>query len=121
VPAGGNNVRLTNIAKCLVMAALGLGLVGLQQSVSAQSAPAVSSTPPGPYGMPLQEWQGLSCLWGGTVAGSGVFYYSDVLAVAATGATNPLLLIPLIATGFVAGCSVGANAAPGLTWIARQF
>jgi len=42
----------------------------------------------------------------------GVFYYSDVLAVAATGVTNPLLLVPLVATGFIGGCSVGANAAP---------
>ena len=115
-------MRYTNIPKWLVMAAFGLGLVGIQQSASAQSAPVIStSPPPGPYGMPLQEWQGISCLWGGTVAGSAVFYYSDVLAVAATGATNPLLLIPLIATGFVAGCSVGTNSAPGLTWIARQF
>jgi hypothetical protein len=42
----------------------------------------------------------------------GVFYYSDVLAVAATGVTNPLLLVPLVATGFLGGCSVGANGAP---------
>jgi hypothetical protein len=49
-----------------------------------------------------------------------VFYYSDVLAVAATGAANPLLLVPLIATGFLGGCSVGANGAPGLIWLLRQ-
>ena len=71
--------------------------------------------------MPIQEWQGLSCLWGGVLGGAGVFYYSDVLVVAATGATNPLLLVPIVATGFLGGCSVGANAAPGLTWIARHL
>ena len=49
--------------------------------------------------------------------GARVFYYSDVLAVAATGVTNPLLLVPLLATGFLGGCSVGANAAPGLYWL----
>jgi hypothetical protein len=86
--------------------------------------PAMAQTSPpaptGPYGMPMQEWQGASCLWGGFLAGFGVFYYSDVLTVAATGATNPLLLVPLIATGFAAGCSVAANASPGLTWLYRK-
>ena len=67
--------------------------------------------------MSMAEWQGVSCLWGGSLAGLGVYYYSDVLAVAATGVTNPLLLVPLLATGFLGGCSVGANAAPGLYWL----
>ena len=83
----------------------------------AQQAPAPQATPAGPFGMSIPEWQGVSCLWGVSLAGLGVFYYSDVLAVAATGATNPLLLIPLLATGFLGGCSVGANAAPGLVWL----
>jgi hypothetical protein len=83
----------------------------------AQQAPAPQSTPAGPFGMSMPEWQGVSCMWGGSLAGLGVFYYSDVLAVAATGVTNPLLLIPLVATGFLGGCSFGANAAPGLFWL----
>jgi hypothetical protein len=83
----------------------------------AQQAPAPQSTPAGPFGMSMPEWQGVSCLWGGSLAGLGVFYYSDVLAVAATGVTNPLLLVPLVATGFLGGCSFGANAAPGLFWL----
>ena len=83
----------------------------------AQQAPAPQSTPAGPFGMSMPEWQGVSCMWGGSLAGLGVFYYSDVLAVAATGVTNPLLLVPLVATGFLGGCSFGANAAPGLFWL----
>ena len=71
--------------------------------------------------MPIQNWQGLGCLWGGTLGAAGVFYYSDVLAVAATGATNPLLLVPLVATGFLGGCSVGYNSAPGLIWLYRHM
>ncbi len=71
--------------------------------------------------MAIQDWQGLSCLWGGTLGGAGVFYYSDVLTAAATGVTNPLLLVPLIATGFIGGCSVGANAAPGFVWLYRHM
>jgi hypothetical protein len=83
----------------------------------AQQPPALSATPTGPYGMSMAEWQGVSCIWGGALAGFGVFYYSDVLAVAATGVTNPLLLVPLVATGFLGGCSVGANSSPGLYWL----
>ena len=71
--------------------------------------------------MAIQDWQGLSCLWAGALAAAGVFYYSDVLTVAATGATNPLLLVPLIATGFIGGCSVGANGAPGMVWLSRHM
>lgn len=97
-------------------------------AASLTAAPAMAQTPAplpppvtGPYGMAIQDWQGLSCLWGGVLAGAGVFYYSDVLTVAATGATNPLLLVPLIATGFLGGCSVGANSAAGLTWLYRHL
>jgi len=86
----------------------------------AQQPPALSATPTGPHGMSMAEWQGVSCIWGGALAGFGVFYYSDVLAVAATGVTNPLLLVPLVATGFLGGCSAGANGAPGLIWLLRQ-
>ena len=99
--------------------------IALCLAASVAAAPAMAQTAPppptGPNGMPLQEWQGVSCLWGGVIAGAGVFYYSDVLTVAATGAVNPLLLVPLVATGFVAGCSVGANSAPGLTWLYRKM
>ncbi len=75
----------------------------------------------GPYDMPIQAWQGVSCLYGGIIAGAGVFYYSDVLTVAVSGSTNPLLLVPLVATGFIGGCTVGANAAPGLVWLYRSL
>jgi hypothetical protein len=89
-----------------------------------QQTPAQPPSPPpaiGPEGMSMPEWQGLSCLWGGVIGGAGVFYYSDVLTAAATGMTNPLLLVPLVATGFLGGCSVGANGAPGLVWLYRKM
>src|SRR5437762_12783623 len=53
----------------------------------AQQAPTPPA-PGGPFGMSMPEWQGLSCLWGGSLGAMGVFYYSDVLAVAATGVTT---------------------------------
>src|SRR5512135_3428360 len=93
----------------LLFAAL---LCAFSLAASAQPAPETAPVVTGPGGMPIQEWQGLSCLWGGVLGGAGVFYYSDVLVVAATGATNPLLLVPMVATGFLGGCSVGANSAP---------
>ena len=83
--------------------------------------PPVATPAIGPYGMPVQDWQGVSCLWGGVLGGLGVFYYSDVLTAGLTGMTNPLLLVPLVATGFLGGCSVGANSAPGLTWLYRHM
>ena len=103
---------------CTTLAAAVLMLAALATPVLAQQAPAPPTpTPGGPFGMSMPEWQGLSCLWGGSLGALGVFYYSDVLAVAATGVTNPLLLVPMIATGFLGGCSVGANGAPGLVWL----
>ena len=107
--------------RATLAAALCFAALAVPQVAAAQTAPEVAPPSIGPYGMPIQEWQGVSCLWAGVLAGAGVFYYSDVLAVAATGATNPLLLVPLIATGFIGGCSVGANAAPGLVWLTRKF
>ena len=94
----------------------------LARPASAQTAPATPPVAVGPYGMAVQEWQGLSCIGTGTLASLGVFVYSDVLTVALTGvAANPLLLVPLLATGFALGCTAGANMGPGLLWAYRQF
>ncbi len=114
-------MRLRNSRRALPAALLFAASLATAQVASAQTAPVTAPPAIGPYDMPIQEWQGVSCLWGGIIGGAGVFYYSDVLTVAATGMTNPLLLVPLVATGFVAGCSVGANAAPGLSWLARHL
>jgi len=118
----GFAVHLHDRCRRAITAALLLlaGSLGAASPAAAQQPPSLSSTPTGPYGMAMAEWQGVSCLWGGGLGALGVFYYSDVLAVAATGVTNPLLLVPLVATGFIGGCSVGANAAPGLIWLLRQ-
>ncbi len=108
-------------ARTLLAASLCAALLSAPNAASAQGMPLTAPPAIGPHDMPIQEWQGVSCLWGGMLGGAGVFYYSDVLTVAATGVTNPLLLVPLVATGFVAGCSVGANSAPGLTWLYRHL
>jgi hypothetical protein len=71
--------------------------------------------------MPIQSWQGLGCLYGSVTAATGVFYFQDMFAVALSGARNPLLMIPLMATGALAGCVFGYNSAPGLVWLYRLF
>jgi hypothetical protein len=113
-------MRPTNRRGTLLGAALAAASLAGAPTASAQTA----ATPPvaiGPYGMPIQEWQGLTCLYGGVIGGTGVFYYSDVLTAAVSGAANPLLLVPLIATGFLGGCTVGANAAPGFVWLYQHL
>jgi hypothetical protein len=110
-------VQLRNSLAALLLAAS----LAVPQAASAQNAPITAPPAIGPYGMPMQEWQGVSCLWGGVLGSAAVFYYSDVLTVAATGATNPLLLVPIVAAGFLGGCSVGANGSPGLTWLYRHM
>jgi hypothetical protein len=109
--------RRATFATALCVAAL-----TLPQGASAQTPPPVASPPAmGPDGMSMSEWQGASCLWAGVLGSAAVFYYSDVLTIAATGATNPVLLVPLMVTGFLGGCSVGANGSPGLTWLYRHM
>ncbi|HEY6438548.1 MAG TPA: hypothetical protein VIY55_00915 [Acetobacteraceae bacterium] len=110
-----NRRALLAIALCVVT-------LTLRQGASAQTTPPVASpSAMGPNGMSMSEWQGVSCLWAGVLGSAAVFYYSDVLTVAATGSTNPLLLVPLVATGFLGGCSAGANGSPGLTWLYRHM
>lgn len=70
----------------------------------------------------MQEIQGLSCMALGTLSSLSVYLYSDVLTEALTGtAVNPVLLIPVLATGFAAGCGVGSTMSPGLHWIFNRF
>ena len=88
--------------------------------VQAQT-PAPTPMPIVAMGMTLPEYQGLGCLAGGVAGAAGVFVYSDVIIVAATGAFNPLLLVPSMATGLAVGCSVGAMMSPAFIWVSRGF
>src|SRR4051812_13516819 len=99
-------VRCRNVFRVTLAGLLCAAWLALANAASAQTPPVAVEPAIGPCGMPIQEWQGVSCMWGGVLGAAGVFYYSDVLAIAVTGATNPLLLVPLIATGFMGGCTV---------------
>jgi hypothetical protein len=107
-------------------AARGLAAAGL--AVLASQAPATgwADTAPEPKkpdnAMTSSQFQGVSCIVGGIVSSVTAYAYSDIVAVAATGgATAPVFLLPIIATGFAAGCGVAATMAPGLYWIFTEF
>jgi hypothetical protein len=34
---------------------------------------------------------------------------------------NPVLLVPVLATGFAVGCGVGATASPAFLWIGKAL
>jgi hypothetical protein len=70
--------------------------------------------------MTMAEYQGLSCVALGAVTGIGTLGYLDPIAVAATGFTSPLLLVPVVAAGFAVGCGVGSTLAPALLWFYRR-
>jgi hypothetical protein len=74
-----------------------------------------------PLGMRMSELQGVSCFLGGALGGATTWAYSGVLTVAAAGATNPLLLVPLVAAGFVSGCDLGAHLGPALVWFSQLW
>ena len=65
------------------------------------------------------EFQGMACLMGGAAAMVGVAAYSELIA-AATGGVSVPVIVPIVAAGFAAGCSVASTAAPGLLWIYRH-
>ena len=113
---------------CAVLAIAGLLAIaspkaGLAQAASTVPLSATASAPlVPPNGMTLQEYQGLACLTMASITAAGVYVYSDIILEVLTGTTtNPVLLIPVIATGFAAGCSVGSTMSPAFLWIANQF
>jgi len=99
------------------VARLGVAVLVTVPSMAQTALPVPAPTVA--LGMTLPEYQGWGCLVGGTSGASGVFVYSDAITVAATGALNPVLLIPVMATGFAVGCGVGATVSPAFLWIGR--
>jgi hypothetical protein len=103
-------------------AARGLAAAGV--AILLGQAPAAgwagAAPDPGKPGDPMTstQFQGVSCIVGGILSGVTAYAYSDIVAVVATGGvTAPVLVLPIIATGFAAGCGVAATMAPGLYWI----
>jgi hypothetical protein len=103
--------------------ALFVGFVGMlavaAPSLAQTGSPAATPMPIVGLGMTLPEYQGMGCLTAGVIAATGVFIYSDVITAAVSGVVNPVLLIPVVATGFAVGCGVGATLSPGFLWIGK--
>ena len=84
----------------------------------ATALPAYAKAPPdSPVNMSSSQFQSLSCLGTGALGGLVAYAYTDALVV--TGAViNPIVIFaPAVLTGFAFGCSIGANAAPGVYWL----
>jgi hypothetical protein len=102
------------VATALVGAMLGSGAAGARADSGTPTAESANRRP----AMSSSQFQGVSCILGGALAAAASFTYSDVVALATTGAlTAPILMVPILATGFAAGCGVFATMAPGLYWI----
>jgi hypothetical protein len=87
----------------------------------ASSPPQAAPMPIVIDGMTLPEYQGLGCLTGGLIGAVGVYAYSDAIALAVTGVvTNPVLLIPVMATGLAIGCSVGSMMSPAFLLLGKK-
>jgi hypothetical protein len=64
--------------------------------------------------MTVQEKQGYGCLWAGSLGAVAAYVYSDIIAIAVSGAVAPGLLIPVLASGFAVACGVGSQATPAI-------
>lgn len=73
--------------------------------------------PPGRQPPSPQALGGLNCLMFGAIGATSVYVYYDILMVAVSGYVNPVLLIPTMTAGFIAGCSIGNTLTPGIIYL----
>ncbi len=104
-------VRMAPLVVCLALLA---ATPAHAQSDAAPVGPLPSDTT-------YPEFQGLGCLAGGTIVAVGAATYAEVIAAAAIGGASVPLMVPILATAFAVGCSVGAVMAPGVWWIYRRL
>lgn len=107
---GTRALRIAAIAACLT------ALAAPAQAQRGDPAPA-----PLPPSITLQEFQGVSCLVGGTAGGLAAWTYAEVFITGGIAGSSLPILLPVVATAFVAGCGVGSIVSPGLLWIYRRF
>jgi hypothetical protein len=102
-------------ARCasLLRALLVVAILAAPSAVAAQTAPSQGEAGAPPE-MTLQEKQGFGCLYAGVFGAVAAYVYSDIIAVAVSGALNPGLLIPVLASGFAVACGVGSQATPAV-------
>jgi hypothetical protein len=68
-----------------------------------------------------REREGLGCILGSGVTGTATVLFSGTaLVVSAPGVAATAIAVPVLVATMAAGCSIGAVAAPGVAWVARQ-
>ncbi len=70
--------------------------------------------------MTMPEYQAVSCAVAGVLTSLGAVVYLDQITAAAATVASPWLLLPVLATGFTVGCSVGSTVSPALLWLYRR-
>lgn len=109
---------MTCLPRAALFAVLGLIPVGPYGATQAQP----STVAEGPTGMTVPQFQGLSCLGGGGLGALVAYAYTDTLVLAGAVTINPLVFLGLaMATSFAVGCSIAANAAPGVFWLSTRY
>jgi hypothetical protein len=90
-----------------------VAILAAPSAVAAQTAPGQAPAD-APSQMTVQEKQAFGCLYAGVLGAVAAYVYSDIIAVAVSGALNPGLLIPVLASGFAVACGVGSQASPAI-------
>jgi hypothetical protein len=104
-------LRVAAILAGLLLGGLHFGAVALAQPAPAPLPPTIT----------LQEFQGVSCLVGGTAGALAAWTYAEVFITGTIVGSSLPILLPVVTTAFVAGCGVGSIISPGLLWVYRQF
>jgi hypothetical protein len=118
-PAAGKHMLLSRLFRSganwasPLRAFIVVAILAAPSAAAAQSAPSQlpADTPPQ---MTVQEKQAFGCLYAGVLGAVAAYVYSDIIAVAVSGALNPGLLIPVLASGFAVACGVGSQASPAI-------
>jgi hypothetical protein len=106
-----SDARWASLLRALIVVVI----LAAPSAVVAQTATAANEEQAGAAPqMSLPEKQGFGCLYAGVLGAVAAYVYSDIIAVAVSGALNPGLLIPVLASGFAVACGVGSQATPAL-------
>jgi hypothetical protein len=111
------HASLSALRRVAIVAACLGWLAGPAAHAQRADAPPASLPPT----INMSEFQGVSCLVGGTAGGLAAWTYAEVFIAGAIAGSSLPIVLPVVATAFVAGCGVGSVMSPGLLWIYRRL